>query len=134
MKGKKAVITAAAESQRALPLQTLVDRDGQEKTVLAILVEQVLLGLVEEICVIVCPGDEPASSRAVAKHLGHVRFLPQTGGRGYAHAVWRAREFTAGEPFLHLVGDHLYVNAEGTAPAGRLLQVAEAEECSVSGV
>jgi UTP--glucose-1-phosphate uridylyltransferase len=134
MKVKKAVITAAAESQRALPLQTLIDRDGQEKTVLAILVEQVLLGGVEEICVVVCPGDEAAYGRAVDKHLGHLRFTPQQGGRGYGHAVWCAREFTAGEPFLHLVGDHLYVNANGIAPAGRLLEVAEAEECSVSGV
>src|SRR5512147_1824610 len=107
MKVKKAVITAAAESQRALPLQTLIDRDGQEKTVLAILVEQVLAGNVEEICVVVSPGDEAAYGRAVARHLGHVRFTPQSGGPGYGRAVWSAREFTAGEPFLHLVGDHL---------------------------
>jgi UTP--glucose-1-phosphate uridylyltransferase len=134
MKVKKAVITAAAENQRALPLQTLIDRDGQENSVLAILVEQVLLGNVEEICVVVCPGDEIPYSRAVAKHLGHVRFLPQHNARGYGHAVWCAREFTGGEPFLHLVGDHLYVNATGAGPASRLLEVAEAEECSVSGV
>src|SRR5262249_1724419 len=118
----------------ALPLQTLIDRDGQEKTVLAILVEQVLLGRVEEICVVVCPGDEAAYGRAAAKHLGHLRFIPQQGGRGYGHAIWCARDFTAGEPLLHLGGDHLYVNANGVAPAGRLLEVAEAEECSVSGV
>jgi UTP--glucose-1-phosphate uridylyltransferase len=134
MKVKKAVITAAAENQRALPLQTLIDRDGQEKSVLAILVEQVLLGHVEEICVVVCPGDESPYSRAVARRLDHVRFLPQHGPRGYGHAVWCARDFTAGEPFLHLVGDHLYVNTTGAAPASRLLEVAEAEECSVSGV
>jgi UTP--glucose-1-phosphate uridylyltransferase len=134
MKVRKAVITAAAENQRALPLQTLIDRDGQEKSVLAILVEQVLLGHLEEICIVVCPGDEAPYARAVSKHLGHVRFVPQEGGRGYGYAVWCAREFTAGEPFLHLVGDHLYVNAGDGAPAGRLLQVAESEECSVSGV
>src|SRR5215471_12256183 len=99
MKVKKAVITAAAESQRALPLQTLIDRDGQEKTVLAILVEQVLLGRVEEICVVVCPGDEAAYGRAAAKHLGHLRFISQQAGRGYGHAIWCARDFTAGEPF-----------------------------------
>src|SRR4051794_40144279 len=131
MKVKKAVITAAAENQRALPLQTLIDRDGHEKSVLAILLEQVLLGHVDEICVVVCPGDQEPYGRAVSKHLGHVRFVPQQGARGYGHAVWCAREFTAGEPFLHLVGDHLYVNAAGSPPAGRLLEVAEAEECSI---
>lgn len=134
MKVKKAVLTAAAGHQRALPLQTLIDRDGEDKAVLEILVAQVLLTRVEEICVIVCPGDEAPYSRAVAKHLSHVRFVPQHNARGYGHAVWCAQEFTGGEPFLHLVGDHLYVNADGSAPAGRLVEIAEAEECSVSGV
>src|SRR5512146_2637166 len=131
MKVRKAVITAAAESQRALPLQTLIDRDGQEKPVLAILVEQILLARVEEICVVVAPGAEPAYAQAVQKYLGHVHFTAQTEPRGYGDAVWRAHDFLGSEPFLHLVGDHLYVNAEGAAPAERLLQVAEAEECSV---
>src|SRR3954453_15738470 len=134
MKVKKAVITAAAENQRALPLQTLIDRDGQEKSVLAILVEQVLVGHVDEIGVVVYPGDEAPYSRAVAKHLGHVRFLPQNNARGYGQAVWCPRDFTAGEPFLHLVGDHLYVHTTGAGPASGLLDVAEAEESSVSGV
>jgi UTP--glucose-1-phosphate uridylyltransferase len=134
LKVKKAVITAAAQNQRALPLQTLIDRDGEEKPVLGILVEQVLLAHVEEICIVVWPGDEDRYGHAVEKHLGHVRFAPQTQPRGYGHAIWCAREFLQGEPFLHLVGDHLYVNAAGSAPAERLLDVAQAEDCSVSGV
>lgn len=134
MKIKKAVITAAAQNQRALPLQTLIDRDGDEKPVLGILVEQVLAAHVDEICVVVWPGDEARYSQAVEKHLGHVRFLPQPEPRGYGHAVWCARDFLQGEPFLHLVGDHLYVSAEGAAPAQRLLEAAQSEECSVSAV
>jgi UTP--glucose-1-phosphate uridylyltransferase len=134
MRVRKAVITAAAEKQRALPLQTLVDRDGEEKPVLAILVEQVLAAGVEEICVVVAPGAETPYARAIEKHLGHVRFIAQAEPRGYGDAVWRARDFLAGQPFLHLVGDHLYLNAEGSSPAERLLEAAQAEECSVSGV
>ncbi len=134
MKIKKAVITTAAEKQRALPLQTLIDQDGEAKSVLGILVEQVLLAGVEEICVMVWPGDEARYGNAVEKHLGHVLFVPQPEPRGYGHAVWCAREFLKGEPFLHLVGDHLYVNAAGMAPARRLLEVAQTEECSVSAV
>ena len=134
MKIKKAVITAAAQNQRALPLQTLIDRDGEAKPVLGILIEQVLLAGVEEICVVVWPGDEARYGHAVEKYLGHVRFVPQPEPRGYGHAVWCAREFLAGEPFLHLVGDHLYVNAAGKPPAEALLEVAQTEECSVSAV
>jgi UTP--glucose-1-phosphate uridylyltransferase len=129
-----AVITAAAPSQRALPLQTLIDRDGEEKPVLGILVEQVLHAGIQEICVVVVPGAEAAYSQAVGKHSGHVRFVPQEEPRGYGHAVWCAREFTGREAFLHLVGDHLYVPGDGTEPAERLLEIARAEECSVSAV
>src|SRR4051794_11801683 len=109
MKVRTAVITAAARNQRALPLQTLIDRDGGEKPVLAILVEQVLLAGVNEICVVVVPGSEAAYGQALGKHLGHVRFVAQPEPRGYGHAVWCARDFTGTESFLHLVGDHLYV-------------------------
>ena len=44
MKITKAVITAAGKKQRTLPLQTLIDRDGTEKSVLEILIEESLIG------------------------------------------------------------------------------------------
>ena len=49
---KRAIITAAGKSQRTLPLQTLVDRDGQTKTALAIIIEEVLAAGIEELCVV----------------------------------------------------------------------------------
>jgi UTP--glucose-1-phosphate uridylyltransferase len=55
---KKAVITAAVPSQRALPLQTLVDGDANRKSLFQILIEQSLEAGAEEIAVVVCPGDE----------------------------------------------------------------------------
>ena len=134
MKIHKAVITAAGAHQRLLPLQTLIDRDGEEKSVLGILVEQVLVAGVEEICVVVWPGDEGRYAQATGKHLGHVRFVPQPEPLGYAHAILSAREFTAGQPFLHLVGDHLPISAGNNACAQGLVELAEAEECSVSAV
>lgn len=54
----KAVITVAGRGQRTLPLQTLIDRDGTEKSVLSILIEEVLRAGVEEICLVIRPGDE----------------------------------------------------------------------------
>ncbi|MBV8902707.1 MAG: UTP--glucose-1-phosphate uridylyltransferase [Acidobacteriia bacterium] len=134
MRVRKSVLTAAASSQRSLPLQTLIDRDGEEKSVLAILVEQVLLAGVDEVCVVVWPGDEARYAQALGKYAGHVEFVPQHEARGYGHAVWCARQFLKDEPFLHLVGDHLYVNAAGSAPAQRLLAMAQKEECPVSAV
>src|SRR5580658_5044044 len=62
---KKAIITAAGKNQPTLPLQTLVDRDGVQKTALAIILEEVLKAGIEEICVVVRPGDQ-TSYRAAA--------------------------------------------------------------------
>jgi UTP--glucose-1-phosphate uridylyltransferase len=39
-----------------------------------------------------------------------------------------------GEPFLHLVGDHLYVSQEARTCAQQLVEVASAEACAVSAV
>jgi UTP--glucose-1-phosphate uridylyltransferase len=134
LKIKKAVITAAGQNQRSLPLQSLIDRDGQEKSVLGILIEQALTASVEEICVVVWPGDEARYTQAAGKHAGRLRFVAQPEPRGYAHAIWCAREFTAADPFLHLVGDHLYVSCTSKACAQRLVELAEAESCAVSAV
>jgi UTP--glucose-1-phosphate uridylyltransferase len=130
---KKAVITAAGRNQRALPLQTLVDRDGTEKPLLCILVEQALAAQVSEICVVVWPGDASRYAQAAVQHAGSLRFVEQAEPRGYGHAIWSAREFTGSDPFLHIVGDHLYVSPAKES-AQRLVELAEAEECSVSGV
>jgi UTP--glucose-1-phosphate uridylyltransferase len=130
----KAVITAAGPSQRTLPLQTLVDRDGKTKTALAIIVEEAVESGAEEICVVVHPGDA-ASYRAAAGPRGpRLQFVEQQHAQGYGHAVWCARDFTGSEPFLLLVGDHLYLSREARSCARQLVEVAAAEDCAVSAV
>lgn len=134
MRIRKAVVTAASPAQRRLPLQNLIDRDGQERSVLGILLEEIVRARVEEICVVVCPGDAESYASVTGDHSGRVRFVEQTEPRGYGHAIHCARQFTAGEPFLHLVSDHLYVSRGEASCAAELIGVAEAEDCSVSTV
>jgi UTP--glucose-1-phosphate uridylyltransferase len=131
---RKAVITAAGPSQRALPLQKLVDRDGQSKPALAIIVEEALNSGAEEICVVVYPGDADAYRAAAGPHGKRLQFVEQVKSLGYGHAVWCARTFTGAEPFLLLVGDHLYLSREVRSCARQLLEVAAAEDCAVSAV
>lgn len=133
MRIKKAVITAAGQSQRSLPLQTVIDRDGSEKSVLGILIDQALTASVEQICVVVWPGDETRYAQVAGSLGGAVRFVAQEQPLGYGHAIHCAREFVGHDPFLHMVGDHLYVSAAKSC-AQRLVEIAAAEECSVSGV
>lgn len=134
MKVKKAVITAAGKNQRTIPLQTLVDQDGAPKSALAILAGEILDAGIEEIAVVVCPGDEAAYTDAAGPLARRMRFIPQTEPRGYGHAVHCAAEFTAGEPFLLTVGDHLYTSRAELSCAAQLLTTAEAGKCPVSAV
>lgn len=131
---KKAVITAAGRNQQTLPLQTLVDRDGESKTALHIIIEEVLKTGIQSICVVVSPGHQQTFANAAGDHADQLHFVEQPQPLGYGHAVHCARDFTAQEPFLLLVGDHLYVSREATNCAQQLIDVAQAESCAVSAV
>jgi UTP--glucose-1-phosphate uridylyltransferase len=131
---RKAVITAAGPNQRTLPLQTLHDRDGKSQTALALIVEEALNSGAEEICVVVHPGDTDAYREAAGAHGKRLKFVEQAKPLGYGHAVWSAHEFTGNEPFLLLVGDHLYLSGETRSCARQLMEMAAAEACAVSAV
>src|SRR5207237_3643817 len=130
MRISKGVITAAGAAQRRIPLQTLVDSDGITRTVLAMLVNEIVTAGVEEICVVVAPGDEAEYARAVPDHASRLRFVSQTGPAGYARALLCAQRFTNNEPFLHLVSDRVDVGHPGTGCAATLLNIASEASCS----
>ena len=137
----------------------LVDRDGLTKPVIQIIVEEALEGGVEEICVVCAPGDAEqylATFRSLGKNLlmahaglawaqqqaervetllRRVHFEEQNQPLGYGHAVQCARGFVGEDPFLLLLGDHLYISyVAGKRCAAQLLEVARAESCPVSAV
>ncbi|MGA8347751.1 MAG: sugar phosphate nucleotidyltransferase [Isosphaeraceae bacterium] len=136
----------------------VVDRDGLTKPVLQIIAEEALESGIEEICVVSAPGDEAvyrdhsrnyeANLRSAFKGVEwaeeqarrlfdlkqRLRFSVQPEPQGYGHAVWCAREFVAGQPFMLLLGDHLYLSAEPRRCARQLIDLAMAEKCAVSAV
>jgi UTP--glucose-1-phosphate uridylyltransferase len=136
----------------------LVDRDGLTKPLLQIIAEEAMGSGIREICVVSAPGDEAhyrrqlhgsaevlretyrGSSEAeqqadrVDELADRLKFVVQDEPEGYGHAVWCAREFAADEPFLLLLGDHLYLSKEERRCARQLLDLAEAEQCAVSAV
>ncbi len=134
MKITKAVITSAGRGQRGLPLQVLVDQDGVQKSALRIILEEVAAAGIEAACVVVCPGDQAAYAAAAGPCADMLSFVEQRDPAGYGHALFCAREFVAAAPFLHLVGDHLYVSGAGKRCAQQLVEAAAAEECSMSAV
>jgi UTP--glucose-1-phosphate uridylyltransferase len=134
VKVTKAVITAAGKNQRSLPLQTLVDRDGQPKSVLCILAEEITAAGINEIAVVVHPGDEAAYAEAAGPHARRMRFIAQPEPLGYGHAVHCAAGFTGDDPFLLMVGDHLYISRAENSCTAQLLRTAESGKCAVSAV
>ncbi|MEY2881909.1 MAG: hypothetical protein RLZZ15_4289 [Verrucomicrobiota bacterium] len=131
---RHALITAANPRQRTLPLQTLVDQRGETKSALQIILEEAAGAGIEEFCVVVCPGDEAAYAEACGALRARVRFVAQPAPRGYGDAILCGRAFVGDQPFLHLVGDHLHVASGAVSCARQLIDIAVAENASVSAV
>lgn len=141
---KKAVITAAGRGTRQYPASSvvqkemfpLVDRDGLPKPVIQIIGEEAIAAGVEEICIVVQPGDEAIyrqyfqrmnsdelrafrgkdwailQSEKLQEFGERVTFVPQSSPEGYGHAVYQAKEFVGDDPFLLMLGDHIYISAD----------------------
>jgi UTP--glucose-1-phosphate uridylyltransferase len=134
MKVTKAVITAAAAQQRSLPHQTLIDSDGIQKSVLSIIVSKAVNAGIQEVCIVIPPGDEDAFRQSAGEYAQNLRFAVQDSPRGYGDAIFRSADFVGDEPFLHMIGDHLYVLPDSANPVKELIHIAELNSCSVSGV
>ncbi len=131
---RRAVITAAAPDQKSLPLQCLVDQQGQTKSALELILEECVQAGAEEICVVVCPGSAEDFSASAGQHANRLTFIEQDNPRGYGDALYRARDFVGDEPFLHLVSDHVYISHNGNGCAHQVVELARQEDCIVSAV
>lgn len=134
MRIRKAVITAAGEFHSRLPLQTLVDRSGAVHSVLRYTLDEIVEAGVEQIVFIVRPGDDDPYRSAAGPYVSRLVFVEQHNPRGYGDAILRAREIISGEPFLHLVSDHLFLSRTDRSCARQLIETAARFECSVSAV
>lgn len=131
---RKAIITAAGRNHRSLALQTLVDRDGQSKSALRIILDEAVEAGVLDIGLVIQPGDQDTYRAAAGDIAARLHFIEQTTPRGYAHALLCARDMAAGEPFLHMVSDHLYVSGQSRRCAQQLVGTASARACAMSAV
>ncbi len=134
MKVRKAVITAAGEHHSNLPLQSVVDRDGRPSTALHRTLDEVVEAGIDQIAIVVRPGQADRYLSAAESHASRLVFFEQDHPRGYGDAILRAAEFVDGEPFLHLVSDHLYVSSTSQSCAAQLCKMAATHECSISAI
>ncbi len=136
----------------------LVDRDGLTKPTIQIIAEEALESGIEELCIVTAPGDEEQyrhhfrgissqllgalkdkewalrESERLAEIERRLTYAIQETQEGYGHAVYCARDFVGDEPFLLLLGDHVYISGNGERCSQQVIRVFEREGATVSAV
>ena len=124
----------------------LVDRDGLTKPVIQIIGEEAIAAGVEEICIVTQPGDEKQyreyfrrmsddtlrdfhgkdwalrQSERLHDFGERLHFVSQDEPAGYGHAVYQTKRFVSDEPFLLMLGDHIYISADDDNCATQLIR------------
>ncbi|MGA2507581.1 MAG: sugar phosphate nucleotidyltransferase [Chitinispirillaceae bacterium] len=134
----------------------VIDKNGIAKPAILVIVEEAIAAGIEELCVIVQKGDrevfeeffhtpppvehfnklsrEAQKQSASILEIGHrITFIEQPTQDGFGHAVYCTREWVGNEPFLLMLGDHLYVSDTGVSCARQLLDIYEQYGRSVVG-
>jgi UTP--glucose-1-phosphate uridylyltransferase len=102
---------------------------------LGILVDEVKGAGISQVGLVVHPGIGELYREAIDDQDVRITLIEQEEPRGYGHAVLTAEEFTAGDPFLLMVSDHLYVSElPDRSCAAQLVDCANQEGCMVSAV
>jgi UTP--glucose-1-phosphate uridylyltransferase len=160
---KKAVIPAAGFGTRLFPatkavkkeLFPIIDRKGQAKPVILALVEEMIDAGIEEIGIVVQPGDRAifaeffhqtpeyfaklsqenqAYSQLIQEIGDRITFLTQETQDGFGHCVYCAKDWVNNQPFLLSLGDHVYLSDTDTSCARQLLNIYEQTGTSVVGL
>ena len=126
----------------------IIDADGRAKPIIMAIVEEAVSAGIEEVGIVVQKGDRqvfeeffntPPKPELFAKlspqnqeysqylqDLGkRITFLTQDKQEGYGHAVFCASKWVGNEPFLLLLGDHVYASNTEKSCAKQIIEVYE---------
>lgn len=135
----------------------IIDKSGKPKPVIMAIVEEAIDAGIEEVCLVVQSRDqelfesffktapfienfnklskEDQEYSQYLMDLGQrISFVTQDVQEGFGHAVFCAREWVNGEPFLLMLGDHLYASDSEVSCARQILDVYDRVEHSVVGL
>src|SRR5882757_5521738 len=145
-KGTRQYPASTAVQKEMFPL---VDRDGLTKPVIQIIGEEAIDSGIEQICIITQPGEEKQyrdyfkrlddnmvksfrgkdwailESEKLQAFGERLSFAEQSTPDGFGHAVFQAKKFADNEPFLLLLGDHVYISDIKDRCARQLIRVYE---------
>jgi UTP-glucose-1-phosphate uridylyltransferase/mevalonate kinase len=135
----------------------IVDRDGIAKPAILLIVEEALKAGIDEVILIVQEHDLeafqsffnvqvaienynklPRHFQEYAQHIleigRHISFAVQDKQEGFGHAVYCAREAVGDEPFLLMLGDHIYRSEGERSCAQQLIEAYNKHGKSVLGL
>lgn len=135
----------------------IIDRDGIANPAILLIVEEVLVAGIKEVVIIVQEDDYeafrlffntpvsienfnqlPKPFQAYAKQIvemgRYISFAIQPNQEGFGHAVYCTREILAEEPFLLLLGDHLYRSNGEKSCTRQLLDAYQQHGTSILGL
>jgi UTP-glucose-1-phosphate uridylyltransferase/mevalonate kinase len=135
----------------------VIDRDGIAKPAILIIVEEALEAGIEEVIIIVQKDDldyfgslfhQQISienynklsaqfqeySRRLLEMGRRVTFVEQAAQEGFGHAVYCARQAIGDEPFLLMLGDHIYRSGREASCARQLLEAYQRHGQSLVGL
>lgn len=135
----------------------IIDRNGIAKPAILLIVEEALRAGIEQVIIIVQEHDLEAFRsffnvqitienynklsppfQAYARELleigRHVTFVIQETQEGFGHAVYCAREAVGDEPFLLMLGDHLYRSSGEKSCSEQLIETYGQHSISVLGL
>ncbi len=135
----------------------IIDRDGRAKPVIIAIIEEAINAGIAEVGIVVQPDDQelfesllkhPPKKELLAKlspqNQEYSRYLEDLGSRitillqeeqlGYGHAVFCAKDWVQDEPFLLMLGDHIYASDIEKSCASQVLDVYERVNQSIVGL
>ena len=135
----------------------IVDRDGRAKPIILAIVEEAISAGIEEIGIVVQQSDRDlfhdllksppkpelwqklsVENRQYTEYLqeigDRITILTQTEQEGFGHAVFCSRDWVNNEPFLLLLGDHVYSSHSDTSCAKQMLDIYQGVNTSVFGI
>ncbi|MCP6762212.1 MAG: UTP--glucose-1-phosphate uridylyltransferase [Fischerella sp. CENA71] len=135
----------------------IIDSDGRVKPVIQLIVEEAVSAGIEEIGIVIQPEDKRVfidlfkyppkaelfeklspENQKHSKHIvdlgDRIKFLSQKEQAGYGHAVYCAKEWVNDQPFLLMLGDHIYASNIKKSCARQVLEVYAQANQSVVGL
>ncbi|MBR1440573.1 MAG: hypothetical protein IJ589_05040 [Lachnospiraceae bacterium] len=151
----KAIIPVAGFGTRMFPATKaikkdflpILDVDGLYKPVLLIMFEELVDAGIEKICLVIgedekqiyddffapvsstvyekLPEDKKAEEDRIRDIKSRITYVTQSERKGFGHAVYLCKEFTADEPVLLLLGDYIYHSREERNCARQMIDAYE---------